>query len=120
MSFLTLDLFWVGQQTQLNQIARADRHLAWIHLAFLAGVAIMPFSTALLAEFIAFRTALVTYWLNIVLLGGVLLGGWRYALHTGLVKPDTRAAIGTAIERRIFIAQGLYAIAPRSRLLSRL
>jgi uncharacterized membrane protein len=102
MSFLTLGIFWVGQQTQLNHFARADRHLAWIHLAFLAGVAIMPFSTALPAEFIAYRVALVTYWANIGILGAVLLGAWRNARRAGLVRPDTPAAVGEAIERRIF------------------
>src|SRR5262249_32801764 len=49
MSFLTLGIFWVGQQTQLNFFARSDRNLAWIHLAFLASASLMPLSTALLA-----------------------------------------------------------------------
>jgi uncharacterized membrane protein len=35
MSFLTLGIFWVGQQTQLNHLARSDRSLSWIHLVFL-------------------------------------------------------------------------------------
>lgn len=109
MSFLTLGIFWVGQQTQLNHFAQADRHLAWIHLAFLAGVAIMPFSTALLAEFIAFRVALPTYWANIAVLGAILLAAWRYAVRAGLVRGDTPLEVGKAIERRIFIAQSLYA-----------
>ena len=65
MSFLTLGIFWNGQQTQLNYFERADRDLSWIHLAFLAGVTLMPFSTQLLAEFIQYRTALLVYWFNI-------------------------------------------------------
>src|SRR5437660_1366707 len=35
MSFLTLGIFWVGQQTQLSHLSRSDRRLTWIHLAFL-------------------------------------------------------------------------------------
>src|SRR5579863_7987342 len=38
MSFLTLGIFWVGQQTQLNHLARSDRNLTWIHIAFLFAV----------------------------------------------------------------------------------
>ena len=34
MSFLTLGIFWVGQQTQLNHFTTSNRHLTWIHLAF--------------------------------------------------------------------------------------
>jgi uncharacterized membrane protein len=110
MSFLTLGIFWVGQQTQLNRFARTDRNLSWIHLGFLLVVSLMPFSTALLAEFITYRTALVVYWLNILLLGAVLFGSWRYALRAGLVKDDTTVDMRSAVERRIVIAQALYAL----------
>jgi uncharacterized membrane protein len=110
MSFLTLGIFWVGQQTQLNRFARSDRNLAWIHLGFLLAVSLMPFSTALLAEFITYRTALVMYWLNVLLLGAVLFGSWRYALRAGLVKDDTTVDMRAAVERRIVIAQALYAL----------
>ncbi len=107
MSFLTLGIFWVGQQTQLNYLARADRDLAWIHIAFLAGVATMPFSTMLLAEFITYRTAMLVYWVNLLLLGATLYWSWRHARHADLIKPDAPAGIDQAIERRIIIAQSL-------------
>ena len=35
MSFMTLGIFWIGQQTQLNHLARSDRSLSWIHMLFL-------------------------------------------------------------------------------------
>ena len=110
MSFVTLGIFWVGQQTQLNRFARSDRNLTWIHLGFLLAVSLMPFSTALLAEFITYRTALVVYWLNVLLLGVVLYGSWRYASRAGLVKDDTTVDMSSAVERRIVIAQALYAL----------
>ena len=110
MSFVTLGIFWVGQQTQLNRFARSDRNLTWIHLGFLLAVSLMPFSTALLAEFITYRTALVVYWLNVLLLGVVLYGSWRYASRAGLVKEDTTVDMRSAVERRIVIAQALYAL----------
>jgi uncharacterized membrane protein len=53
MSFMTLGIFWVGQQTQLNHLARAHRSLAWILIAFLFAVSLMPFSTTLRAQFMA-------------------------------------------------------------------
>lgn len=109
MSFLTLGIFWVGQQTQLNQFARTNRDLTWIHLAFLLIVALMPFSTGLLAEFITFRIPLVLYWLNIFLLGAILFISWRYARHAGLLKESVTNEIRSAAERRIVIAQALYA-----------
>ena len=109
MSFLTLGIFWVGQQTQLNHLARADRDLAWIHLAFLFAVTLMPFSTRLMTAFLAYRVALVAYWANILLLGVMLFASWRYATRAGLVRDDAPAGIGRSVERRIVIAQALYA-----------
>jgi TMEM175 potassium channel family protein len=109
LSFLTLGIFWSGQQTQLNHFARGNRDLAWIHLAFLALVALMPFSTSLLAEFITFRLALLLYWANIFGLGVLIYVSWAYASRTGLVKEDTAIGVDRAIRRRILIAQALYA-----------
>jgi len=110
MSFLTLGIFWVGQQTQLNQLARADRDLAWLHIGFLAAVAILPFATTLLAEFIAYRTALVIYWGNVALLGALLYWPWRYAVRARLIKEDVSARLVAAVDRRILVAQSLYAL----------
>jgi hypothetical protein len=41
MSFMTLGIFWVGQQTQLNHLERSSRSLTWIHLTFLLEVTIV-------------------------------------------------------------------------------
>ncbi|MBV8651544.1 MAG: DUF1211 domain-containing protein [Alphaproteobacteria bacterium] len=110
MSFLTLGIFWVGQQTQLNHLARSNRDLTWIHLAFLFAVTLMPFSTTLIAEFLAYRTALLAYWLNILLLGATLYASWRCAVGSGLLRDDTPADTLRGVERRIVIGQTLYAL----------
>jgi len=110
MSFLTLAIFWSGQQAQLNRFARTDRHLTWIHMAFLFAVSVMPFSTRLLAEFINYRTALLCYWGNILMLGIVLYLSWRYGSLAGLVKDDISAEVRNAMERRILGAQALYGL----------
>jgi uncharacterized membrane protein len=109
MSVMTLGIFWVGQQTQLNHFARADRNLAWIHISFLCAVALTPFSTSLLAEFIHYRTALLAYWFNIFLLGLTLHWSWNYATRAHLLSDDVPAEIHPAVVRRIVIAQSLYA-----------
>src|SRR5579863_1969675 len=44
LSFMTLGIFWNGQQAQLNAFTRSDRHLSWIHMLFLFAVSFMPFS----------------------------------------------------------------------------
>jgi uncharacterized membrane protein len=111
MSFLTLGIFWMGQQTQLDQLVRSDRNLTWIHLAFLLGVGLMPFSTALLAEYITVRVALVVYWFNLFILGAVLFASLRYAQRAGLTAPEQTDATRAAMERRIVRYQALYLVA---------
>ncbi len=109
MSFVTLGIFWVGQQTQLNHLERSDRDLTWIHLAFLFAVTLLPFSTRLLAEFISYRGALLAYWSNILFFGVLLYLSWGRAINARLVKGDIPAEVPAAICRRILIGQALYA-----------
>ena len=110
LTFLTLGIFWNGQQTQLGYVARGNRDLAWLSLLFLALVALFPFTTSLLAEFVLFRTALAVYWLDIFLCGLALLVIWTYVERAGLLREDVGPEVGRAIRRRIVVAQILYAI----------
>ncbi|HEX4301485.1 MAG TPA: TMEM175 family protein [Rhizomicrobium sp.] len=110
MSFMTLGIFWVGQQTQHAALDHTDRAYTWWHIGFLMAVCLLPFSTDLLAEFIAFRTALLIYWLNILLLGLLLLASWYRAKWFGLVSKDAPANIDDAFIHRILLAQALYAL----------
>jgi uncharacterized membrane protein len=110
MSFMTLGIFWVGQQVQLSHLDRSTRDLTWTHLAFLVAVTLMPFSTGLMAEFIRFRVALMLYWGNILLLGALLFLSWRCAIGSKVLKPNLPADVAPAVQRRIVVAQGLYAV----------
>ena len=116
MSFLTLGIFWVAQQTQVSQLSRTDRHYTWLQLAFLAPVSLIPFSTALLARFIDLRLALVVYWFNIFILGAVILASLAYAARARLFNYDLPEddplhphVTVRAMRNRILIAQSLYA-----------
>lgn len=109
MSVMTLGIFWVGQQTQLNHFARADRNFAWIYIVFLCAVSLTPFSTSLLAELIHYRIALLVYWFNILLLGLPLYWSWSYATRAKLLADDVPGEVHPAVVRRIVIAQSLYA-----------
>lgn len=109
MSFLTLGIFWAGQQTQLNHIGEGTRDLTWIHLGFLFAITLMPLSTRLLAEFITYRGALLIYWLNVLAPGVMLYWSWTHATHADLIKPDTPEEVRASICRRVLVAQSLYA-----------
>jgi len=109
MSFLTLGIFWMGQQTQLNYLQRSDRTLSWLHLAFLFAVTLMPVSTRFLTEFAQYRSALLAYWANILLLGVILYLSWGGATRAHLIKDEIPPEVPSAICRRIVAGQVLYA-----------
>ena len=109
MSFLTLGIFWAGQQTQLNHIDHGTRDLTWIHLGFLFSITLMPLSTRLLGDFVHYRMAIAIYWLNILVPGAMLYWSWAHATHARLIKSDTPDEVRNSICRRILIAQSLYA-----------
>ena len=110
MSFLTLGTFWVGQQTQLNHLKRADRDFTWLSLMFLAVVTALPFTTRLLADFFAFRTAFLIYWANVLLCGVTIHATWSNAVCNKLVRDDLPPETDRAIRSRIVTAQSLYAL----------
>jgi TMEM175 potassium channel family protein len=110
MSFLTLGIFWVGQQTQLNFVGRGHRSLVWAHLGFLFGVTLTPFSTRLLGDFPAYRVAVVSYWANLLWLGVALYLTWTCTRRLALTKADMPPEVPRLIQRRIIVYQSLYAV----------
>jgi uncharacterized membrane protein len=110
LSLLTLGIFWVAQQTQLSQLARSNRDLTWLHLAFLAIITVLPFTTRLLADFFAYRAAFLIYWANIFLLGVGVYATWAYSERAKLIRDDAPRELLGAFRRRVIIAQSLYAV----------
>jgi uncharacterized membrane protein len=52
---------------------------------------------------------LLVYWANILVLGAVLYGSWRYAEKANLLSEEITRERRCAVERRILVAQALYA-----------
>lgn len=111
MSFMTLGIFWVGQQTQLSALARSDRNLTWLHIGVLLSITLIPVSTWLLVSYPAFRVALLAYWVNFLLYGVMMYLAWMYIIRARLLAPDPPTALVAAMRRRIIVAQALYCAA---------
>ena len=113
MSFITLGIFWTGQSLQFTYITESDRHLNWLTIFFLMFVALVPFSTGFLSEYIVFKLAIGVYWFNILILGIIAYVHWQYACKSGFIShdiPDFEKA-DKALRNRIITAQIFYAIA---------
>ena len=113
MSFITLGIFWTGHSLQYTFIEESDRHLNWLSIFFLMFVALIPFSTAFLTEYITFKLAIGIYWLNILILGIFTYVHWQYACKSGFISgeiPDFKG-VDRSLRNRIITAQIFYAIA---------
>ena len=90
-----------------RQIRQAARHaeplLSRLHR-------LVPFSTDLLADFLEFRTAVLVYWLNLLMLGVTLFASWRYAEKNGFIAEDVDAETRRTVYLRIVKAQILWAV----------
>ena len=52
-SFVTIGIIWLNHHALIETIATFDWTLHWLNLLLLLGVATLPFSTALMAEYVA-------------------------------------------------------------------
>lgn len=112
LSFMTLGIFWTGHSTQFQFIDKSDRNLNWISLFFLMFVALLPFTTSILAGHMDNKLSIAIYWFNILCLGAFLYLHWFYARKKNLcsVGEIDLHKVDHGIKRRIIIAQCLYAV----------
>ena len=109
LGFLTLGIFWMGQQALLARLERSDRTMSWLQIFFLSIVSLMPFATSVLAGHMGLRTAIGLYWVVLALLGLTLGLGLRHAVRNDLLGDDPQA-VAAPLGRRIAYAQALYAV----------
>lgn len=108
LSFMTAGIFWVGQSSQFKFIKTSDRNMTWINLLFLLFVSVIPFSTAFLGDHITFKFSIFLYWLNIFLMGIMLLINWQYAKKHNFISEELKETVYSPIKKRIIVAQTLY------------
>ncbi len=86
ISFLTIGWVWLGHAAITGQMERADGLFLRLNLLLLLVVAFLPFPTRLMADYFGNsdpeRVAVVFYGLTLVAISSLLVGLWRYAVHS--------------------------------------
>ena len=86
ISFLTIGWVWIGHAAITSQMERADGLFLRLNLLLLLVVAFLPFPTRLMADYFGNsdpeRVAVVLYGLVLVTIASLLVGLWRYAVHS--------------------------------------
>jgi TMEM175 potassium channel family protein len=104
VSFANLGVYWTGHNAQMDVVKRSTRVLIWINILFMLFIALIPFSTALLAQHTTDRVAVIFYASNMLLSGLLLYANWRYATdHHRLVAHDISDALVRLGGRRTLV-----------------
>lgn len=112
VSFVTLGIVWINHHALMDRVARADRTLLELTLLLLLFVAIVPWPTALLADYLRDASqasaAAVIYGGVMALMASAFALIWRYLLRAQeLAHPEARGRLRAA-SRRSLVGPALY------------
>ncbi len=87
VSFLVLSMFWMSHHVLFHAVSKnVNRQLITLNMFFLMFVALVPFSTHLLGIYHEYKTAVLVYGANIIVIGIVLVSMLSYALYSREIK----------------------------------
>jgi uncharacterized membrane protein len=99
LAFMLLAIFWVRHHQEFHWIKRTDSRLLWINIFILLFVALMPFSTDIVGDYVGNTTANVFFAGNMLMLGLLFLANWAYATRN-LKLLDPKLDMATIIQFR--------------------
>jgi uncharacterized membrane protein len=110
LSFVVIAAVWLNHVRICRLLTGADRPLAWMTLALLAGIAFLPFPTAVLGEAGAEPAAVVFYAASVAAVA-VLQGAlWLLVRHrAALRRPEAPEALLRTGIRRSFATAAVFA-----------
>jgi TMEM175 potassium channel family protein len=115
--FLTIGIIWLNHRAFVDKVNRFDNRLQWLNLLLLLGVVIVPFTTALLAEYVGAggtpaSTATAVYALSGVVLPVPWILIWRHlSRHPELLQRGFDAAHARAEFTRALVGPAIYILA---------
>jgi uncharacterized membrane protein len=103
VSFLTIGIIWVNHHAVMDRIKSVNRPLLFLNLVLLMAVAVIPFPTALLADYLRAghdeRLAAAVYGATMAVMGITFGLIWAYAvlsddlLHQGIDRDRARRSL---------------------------
>jgi uncharacterized membrane protein len=116
LSFLQVGVVWTNHHTMFHYIFRSDHKLLVYNLLLLLGVAVLPFTTAVLSEYLrgddAQRRLAAQIYSGALMAVGVTFNViWQHVLHAGLVHPHSDPHRLYALRRHWLLVPVLYAAA---------
>ncbi len=114
VSFVTIAIVWINHHAQMSCVEEADRGLLELVLVMLLFVAVVPWPTGLLAEYLREgdqgSVAAVIYGLVMAALAGSFTATWWYlGRHRELLKPGVAERLPVAL-RRSAVGPAIYLV----------
>lgn len=102
LSFLLLGMFWIIHHRLFHYIKRATESFLWINIIILMLVALVPFSTSVMAQYDGVQEAALIFQANLLAVGLAYYFLWWYATEDHrLVDPDEIDADAIVFSRRL-------------------
>jgi uncharacterized membrane protein len=106
VSFVTIGIVWINHHALMDGVAQVDRTLIELTLLLLLFVALVPWPTGLLAEYLREKeqssAAAVTYGVVMMLMAGSFTGIWVWlARAEDLADPELQQRIPVALRRSL-------------------
>src|SRR5919197_357484 len=91
ISFAVLGRYCLAHHRFFSALERFDGRLMGLNLAYLAFIALVPFSSEVLGDYSREADAVIVYAINMILVSGTFQAQLYYAYRKGLVRRDARA-----------------------------
>jgi uncharacterized membrane protein len=113
VSFLTIGIIWINHHAMMRRLARVDHTILSLNLLLLLFVALLPFTTALMAAYLQKTSgehlAAAIYSGSCLLMGVAFASINRYALA---VRPDLLATQVSRARRRAILVRAVAGVLP--------
>jgi uncharacterized membrane protein len=111
MSFIYIGVMWINHHRMFTHIRKSNDVLLVLNLLLLLGVSVVPFPTAILAQYLGGpeqRTAAVFYNATFVVIAIFFNLLWRYAVARQLLDKSVNAAYAESITRQYAVGPIVY------------
>lgn len=103
LSFMIFGVFWLTNHFLFDNIAYYDSRLAWLNILFLLFVALVPFTTSLLGEYLMEKTPTILYGVQLLIIFFMGFSIWSYTTSKQLTESDIDTSLSKAGKRMGYI-----------------
>jgi uncharacterized membrane protein len=106
ISFVTIGIIWINHHAMFRRLVSVDHTILMLNLVLLLTIGVLPFSTALMAEYLTASSganlAAAVYGASFLVMSSAFVVLQRHVLlvKTGLLRDDITAPVRRAILRR--------------------